>query len=87
MSDSKKITLIPSRVMTIRLDLIDRNPNQPREEFSDGETREWADNIAACRFLIHPIFLEPHPEKAGRYRIVAGERRWRALKLLGIEEF
>ncbi len=85
--DSKKITLIPGRVVTLRLDLIDRNPKQPRDTFSDEDIRELADNIAACQILIYPILVEPHPEIAGRYMIVAGERRWRALKLLGVEEF
>ncbi|HPS03686.1 MAG TPA: ParB/RepB/Spo0J family partition protein, partial [Candidatus Sumerlaeota bacterium] len=48
------------------------------------DLRSLAASIAAVG-LFYPIIVEPDPDQAGSYRIVAGERRWRALRLLKIE--
>jgi ParB family chromosome partitioning protein len=61
------------------LDEIDRNPDQPRKHFDPEALAELAASIKA-NGLLEPIIVRPH---AGRYLIVAGERRWRACQLAG----
>ncbi|MET0181731.1 MAG: ParB/RepB/Spo0J family partition protein [Caulobacterales bacterium] len=57
------------------IDLIQRNPNQPRRHFDEAELSELADSIKA-HGVLQPILVRPIAE--GRFEIVAGERRWRA---------
>ena len=66
----------------IDLDKIEANPYQPREEFNQTELAELAESIKA-NGVIQPIILTPNEEG---YYLVAGERRWRAAKLAGLEE-
>ncbi|MBJ7458109.1 MAG: ParB/RepB/Spo0J family partition protein [Thermoleophilaceae bacterium] len=61
---------------------IDVNPNQPRKSFEDDALNALADSIAA-NGVIQPLLVKPLA--AGRYELVAGERRLRASKLAGIE--
>jgi len=68
------------RLEQIPVDLIDRNPDQPRTAFSDEEIAELADSIRE-HDLAQPICVRP--PLAGRYTLIAGERRLRAFKLLG----
>lgn len=82
-----EIKLLPSRVEKIRLDLIDRDPKQPRQIFSEESLKKLAANIKASGYLIYAILVKPNPKMPGRYIIIAGERRFRALKLIGVEEF
>jgi len=81
-----KAVPIPSRTKVVKLDLVDRDPGQPRKTFNESTIRDLATNIAA-NGLLNPVYLRPHPEKKGCYMLVAGERRFRALKLLETEEF
>ncbi|MCX7865217.1 MAG: ParB/RepB/Spo0J family partition protein [Novosphingobium sp.] len=53
---------------------IDPNPDQPRRHFDDAALDELAASIAQ-RGLIQPVIVRM---RAGRYQLVAGERRWRA---------
>ena len=64
----------------VAIDLIERNPKQPRETFPEEHIRLLAASINK-RGLIQPIALRALP--GGRFQIVAGECRWRAHKLLG----
>jgi len=68
----------PSR---IRTDEIDPNPVQPRRVFDAERMQELANSIRA-NGIIQPIVVRP---SRGRYQLVAGERRWRAAKLAGLE--
>lgn len=61
---------------------IDVNPNQPRKSFDDDQLRALSDSIAA-NGVIQPLLVKPLA--AGRYELVAGERRMRAAKLAGVE--
>ena len=61
---------------------IDVNPNQPRKSFDDDALKALADSIAA-NGVIQPLLVKPLA--AGRYELVAGERRLRASKLAGVE--
>jgi ParB family chromosome partitioning protein len=66
----------------ISIDSIDANPLQPRRTFQADRLEELAQSIRA-NGIIQPLVVR----RAGdRYQLVAGERRWRAAKLAGIQE-
>ena len=58
-------------------------PGQPRTHFDDGALAELAASIEA-RGVIQPIIVRP--KGAGRYQLVAGERRWRAAQKARLHE-
>jgi len=58
------------------------NPQQPRKAFSDDELAELAQSIEE-NGLLQPILLRPAPKAPGKYELVAGERRLRAVRMLG----
>lgn len=62
---------------------IEPHPDQPRRQFDDAALAELAASIAA-RGVIQPIIVTPHGP--GRYRLVAGERRWRAAQRAQLHE-
>lgn len=62
--------------------LIRPNPDQPRREFSEEHLRELADSIAQIG-IVQPITLRDTGD--GFYTIIAGERRWRACQMAGLE--
>ena len=68
------------RVLDIRQ--IDPNKDQPRKTFDEAALNELAESIKAVG-VIQPIIVT---EINGRFRIIAGERRYRACRLAGIEE-
>lgn len=68
-----------SRLESIAISEIHPNPAQPRTEFNTEELQELADNIEK-NGLLQPITVRQTPQG---YEIVAGERRFRASKLLG----
>ena len=65
----------------IPLDLLERGRYQPRTSFDPASLQELADSIRA-QGVVQPIVVRP--ERAGRYEIIAGERRWRAAQLAGM---
>ncbi len=65
----------------IDINLIDPNPHQPRTDFNDEELEELATSIRA-NGIIQPLTLR---QVGDRYQIVAGERRFRASKLAGLQ--
>lgn len=65
------------KIYEIPLDKIDRYESQPRESFDDDALGELADSIKE-HGLLQPIIVSVHGD---RYRIVAGERRFRAAML------
>ena len=70
------------RVVELDLELITPNPDQPRKDFNEDRLRELADSIET-HGLIQPITVKENGLEGGRYLLVAGERRYRAHKLLG----
>ena len=70
-------------VVNVRLSDIEPNRNQPRKVFDEEALQELADSIAK-HGLIQPIVVRP--EANGTYRIIAGERRWRACRMAGLSE-
>ncbi|MCL2228832.1 MAG: ParB/RepB/Spo0J family partition protein [Firmicutes bacterium] len=65
----------------IAIDLIDNNSSQPRRVFNSDELAELEQSIRA-NGVIQPILLQ---RVGSRYMIVAGERRWRASKNVGLK--
>lgn len=64
----------------IQVRLIDPNRYQPRREFDQAALQELADSIAASG-LLQPIIVRS--KAAGRFELIAGERRLRAVQMLG----
>jgi ParB family transcriptional regulator, chromosome partitioning protein len=69
-------------VMEIPLAALRPNPGQPRKDFADARLGELADSIRQ-KGVLQPVLVEEAAD--GRYTIVAGERRYRAAKLAGLE--
>lgn len=68
---------------TLRISEIEPNRNQPRKNFSDEAITALADSIQE-HGMLQPILVRPL--STGGYQIVAGERRWRAARMLGLDE-
>jgi ParB family chromosome partitioning protein len=69
----------------IAVDLVDRSPYQPREDFNEEALQELADSIRA-QGVIQPIVVRPKLSSPGRFELIAGERRWRAAQLAGLHQ-
>ena len=61
------------------------NPQQPRRSFSENELQELTASIEQ-NGLLQPLLVRPAPGLPGRYELVAGERRLRAVASLGWED-
>ncbi len=70
------------KVQTLELDRLEASTFQPRLYFSDSRLKELAASIKE-KGVIQPILVRA---KGGKYEIIAGERRFRAAKLLGLKE-
>ena len=70
-------------IQTLRISNIEPNRDQPRKVFDEEALASLAASIEQ-HGLIQPLLVEPIEK--GRYRIIAGERRWRACRMAGIEE-
>ncbi|HWX74344.1 MAG TPA: ParB/RepB/Spo0J family partition protein [Solirubrobacteraceae bacterium] len=66
----------------VPLELISPNPKQPRERFDEDALGALADSVRE-RGVLQPVLVRPIA--AGRFELVAGERRWRAAGLAGLE--
>ena len=62
------------------IDLVVPNPSQPR--MGPKEDEELQRQIEANGGIFEPLLVEPHPELAGRFRIIDGDRRWTNSKVL-----
>ena len=60
---------------------IEANPKQPRRDFDEKALQELAESIK-MHDIIQPVTVSKLP--SGKYRLISGERRWRASKLAGI---
>lgn len=68
---------------TLRISEIEPNRAQPRKSFDDESISALADSIK-IHGVLQPILVRPLDN--GSYQIVAGERRWRAARMLGLSE-
>jgi len=81
-NDSKRATADENGVLSIDINDIKPNEDQPRTVFNEEKLQELADSITA-HGIIQPIVLRKSGEG---YEIVAGERRWRAARLAGLKK-
>lgn len=71
-----------SSITEVSLNKIKANPNQPRREFDPTALAELAESIRQIG-IIQPVTLRKMED--GTYQIIAGERRWRASQMVGLE--
>jgi ParB family chromosome partitioning protein len=71
-----------SELRNIKLSEIFADPDQPRRAFDEAALEELAASIAE-HGILQPIVVTPHK---GGYQIVAGERRYRAAKIAGLDK-
>ena len=73
-----------TRVRSVTLDGLVPGPFQPRQSASEDDLEDLASSLRAYGVL-QPILARPDPNDAERLQIIAGERRWRAAGLAGLE--
>ena len=76
-SDGREYFLCP-------IDAIEANPNQPRKDINDTALAQLSASSQEKGILLPLVVCEHGGE--GRYQIIAGERRWRAAKMAGLDE-
>ena len=62
---------------------VEPNPNQPRQDFDEEELQNLSDSIAE-HGVVQPLTVRQLD--SGYYQIIAGERRWRAARMAGLNE-
>ena len=73
----------PREVNEVDINAIAPNPDQPRTNFKREELEELSASIQKDG-LLQPILVRPL--EGGTYQIIAGERRWQASKLAGLQQ-
>jgi ParB family chromosome partitioning protein len=66
----------------LAIELISPNPQQPRRHFDQDSLAALAGSLGE-RGVLQPVLVRPRP--GGGYELVAGERRWRAAQIAGLE--
>lgn len=79
----KDVTDAATGIIRIAVDTIETNPKQPRRDFDEQALKELAQSIK-LHDIIQPVTVAKLP--TGRYRLISGERRWRASKLAGLKD-
>ncbi|TPN25646.1 ParB/RepB/Spo0J family partition protein [Mesorhizobium sp. B2-3-3] len=69
----------------VPIEFLSPNPKNPRRHFGDAELTDLAQSIRE-HGVVQPVVARPSPTQAGRYEIIAGERRWRAAQRAGLTE-
>lgn len=70
-------------LQSLSVDQLTRGAYQPRRHFDAEQLQELAESIKTTGGLLQPVVVRP---KNGKYEIIAGERRWRAAQLAGLNE-
>ncbi len=70
-------------LLSLALDAIDPNPDQPRATLAPEALEALAASVRATGIL-QPVVVAP-ADAAGRHQLIAGERRWRAARLAGLQ--
>ncbi len=74
-----------ANVQALSIDALEPGPFQPRRNMAPAAMNELVESIKS-RGILQPILARRHPKTAGRYQIIAGERRWRAAQTAGLHE-
>lgn len=69
----------------VPIEFVSPNPRNPRRHFAEAELTDLAQSIRE-HGIVQPVVVRPAPGQAGRYEIIAGERRWRAAQRAGLSE-
>jgi len=72
-----------TNMLRIGLDQIETNPRQPRHDFDEQALQELAHSIR-LHDIIQPVTVSKLP--SGKYRLISGERRFRAAKIAGLKD-
>ena len=85
--DEKPQKNSPEKISSNKISISDlnRNPYQPRQNFSEQKLEELAASIRK-NGIIQPIAVRQSKSGSGKYEIVAGERRWLAAQKAGLHE-
>lgn len=70
-------------IIRIPIELIETNPKNPRHDFEETALNELANSIK-MHDIIQPITVSKLPD--GKYRLISGERRYRASKIAGLKD-
>jgi len=77
------VSIVPGRtLLMLPVEAIERNPKQPRKRFEEAKLEELAASIRE-HGIVEPILVR---KEGAHYRILAGERRWRAAQRAGLKE-
>jgi len=71
--------------ISLPIEKISANPDQPRQDFHQDDLNDLAASIAE-KGIIQPIIVRTDPKQAEMYQIVAGERRWRAAQIAQLHD-
>ncbi|MFP1130476.1 ParB/RepB/Spo0J family partition protein [Asticcacaulis sp. W401b] len=74
----------PAATLEKPIEILQRNPDQPRRFFSEAEIDDLSASIKE-KGVLSPILVRPLPNQAGQFQIIAGERRWRAAQKAGLK--
>jgi ParB family transcriptional regulator, chromosome partitioning protein len=80
--DPAPVPQAPDRQSELRIDQLQPGKYQPRSHMDDAALKELAASIKT-QGIIQPILVRPVSE--GRFEIIAGERRWRAARMAGLD--
>lgn len=83
--DDNMIETKPEAKTTIKISRISPRGDQPRKNFDENALQMLADSISA-HGIIQPIVVREIGMLDDTYEIIAGERRWRAAKMAGLDE-
>ena len=83
--ETQKTTIKDDKINRVAISDLIRNPYQPRETFNKAKLEELANSIKK-NGIIQPIAVRPNKSEAGKYEIVAGERRWLAAQKAGLHD-
>ena len=76
---------VRSSDLSVPVDRLHPNPDQPRRTFAPEALEELAGSIRE-RGIIQPLIVRPLASRPGHYQIVAGERRWRAAQIAQVHD-
>ena len=84
-ANPQTISQTPRSPKKIPIEFLRPNPRNPRRQFGEEELAELTESIKE-KGIIQPLLARPLPGEAGRFEIIAGERRWRAAQRAGLHE-